>query len=153
MQIAGFGINVLQEIEKAGHVVRILEIRLGTETRIIKHYHYISWPDLGVPKEFQTLDSLLEDLHLVEGTKPIVIHCSAGVGRTGTFIALSHLKHAISAQKVAGADIGVSIYSIVRRLREQRIMMVETKEQYELLYDFAELWINKDTVSSKQSAE
>ena len=117
-----------------------MEIRLGTETKIVKHYHYISWPDLGVPQEFQTLESLVEDLHSAEGARPIIIHCSAGVGRTGTFIALSHLKHVISAQKAAGADYGVSVFSIVRRLREQRIMMVETKEQYELLYDFAELW-------------
>ena len=143
MEVGGFGLRVLEEARKGGHVIRTLDLRLGNESRTVKHYHYVSWPDHGVPQESQTLDSLVEDLHAAEGPKPIVVHCSAGVGRTGTLIALSHLKHAIRAQRAAGADQGLSVFSTVRRLREQRIMMVQSKEQYELLYDFAALWIRK----------
>lgn len=143
MEVAGFGIRVVDEVRKDGHVVRTLEVKFANETRRVKHYHYVSWPDHGVPQESQTLDSLVEDLHSAEGAKPIIIHCSAGVGRTGTLISLSHIKHAISSQKTAGVDHGLSVFSIVRRLREQRIMMVQSKEQYELLYDFAAMWIRK----------
>jgi protein tyrosine phosphatase len=96
-----------------------------------------------VPQESATLESLLEDLHGSEGPTPVVIHCSAGVGRTGTFIALSHLKHLIFAQKRGNVDHGLSVFSVVRRLREQRVLMVQSKEQYELLYDFACMWIRR----------
>ena len=108
------------------------------------HYHFVAWPDHGVPQELESLDKFVEDLQAEEDRgKPIVVHCSAGVGRTGTLIALSQLKHIVYSQKEAKVDLGVSVFSVVRRLREQRVLMVQSKEQYEILFDLVNLWIRR----------
>jgi protein tyrosine phosphatase len=60
-----------------------------------------------------------------ESTEKVIIHCSAGIGRTGTTAALSHLLINIASQVNSGvADPKVSVFSTVRRLREQRFSMV-----------------------------
>jgi len=67
------------------------------------------------------------------------VHCRAGIGRTGTTIALVNslitMKHQL-AQGVAKADLLVSPFSIVRRLREQRIWMVQVPNQYWFIHEF-----------------
>nr|XP_032643190.1 receptor-type tyrosine-protein phosphatase alpha-like [Chelonoidis abingdonii] len=60
---------------------------------------------------------------------PVLVHCSAGIGRTGTFIALDILL------KMARAEGSVDVFRCVQRLREQRVSMVQTKEQYIFLYE------------------
>lgn len=132
----------LKESQKNGHVVRKIQINGSDGTREISQYHYLAWPDHGVPSETQTLNFLLTDLKVEEAKEngPIAVHCSAGVGRTGTLIALSILHGIIAEQKKRGVDIGISIFSVVRRLREQRIMMVQSEEQYQLLYNFVAEW-------------
>jgi protein tyrosine phosphatase len=129
------------ETRTAGHLVRKFQLSSKGETREVYHYHFLAWPDHGVPKETETLNALIRDLHWEKTAKtPIIVHCSAGIGRTGTLIALSHLKTIIDTQKQQGIDLGVSIFSIVRRLREQRNFMVQSKEQYEILFDFVSEW-------------
>jgi protein tyrosine phosphatase len=101
------------------------------------HNQYLNWPDCGLPKKrgafIEFLNMMIQEESFDE---PIVVHCSAGVGRTGTFIALSHIIQIVGIQKDMKIDIGISVFSIVRRLREQRMCMVETIEQFEFLYDF-----------------
>lgn len=124
--------------------MRELQVEFQGEVRIVKHFHFVAWPDHGVPSELESLDRFVEDLQTEEENgKPVVVHCSAGVGRTGTLIALSQLKHIIYSQKSAGSDMGISVFSVVRRLREQRVLMVQSKEQYEILFDFVNLWIRR----------
>lgn len=94
--------------------------------------HFIGWPDHGVPK-----GESIEDFNLLIGEfismilnsekeEKAIVHCSAGIGRTGTTIALLHLIINICAQKNNKvADPLVSVFSIVRRLREQRLFMVQ----------------------------
>ena len=68
-----------------------------------------------------------------------VIHCSAGVGRTGTLIAMSEIKMLIDKANTEK----ISIFEIVRKLREQRWAMIYSSAQYEYLYDFTEAEANK----------
>ena len=125
------------------------------EKRKIVQYHAIGWPDKKVPKP-EFLDYLHEQLSNILGfidepaniNKPVVVHCSAGVGRTGTFTSQYYLTSQVSYYKKkgmlnSGKDC-VSVFGTVRSLREQRMMMVQNFKQYEYIYDFMEMLIKKN---------
>ena len=80
-------------------------------------------------------------LHSDQNEKAIV-HCSAGIGRTGTTIALLHLIVQLWAQRNQGIkDPQISVFSTVRRLREQRYHLVQMPEQYEFIHGFLKDYI------------
>lgn len=111
-------------------------------TKSLSHLQSVAWPDHGTPEleeEFDSIEFLLGSLES-SSDKHIVIHCSAGIGRTGTLIALFQLVQTI---KILQEDARLSVFGTVRRLREQRWGMVQTKDQYDFLYRFMEDWINK----------
>ncbi|XP_077171230.1 receptor-type tyrosine-protein phosphatase H [Paroedura picta] len=102
------------------------------EIRLARHFHYTSWPDHGVPVvtspilHFRDLVRGHVEQHVEGG--PILVHCSAGVGRTGTFIALDTLLS--QAQK----EGRVGVYSFVQRMRKNRPLMIQTESQYVFLH-------------------
>ena len=95
-------------------------------SRHITHLQYTSWPDHDTPAtsceylEFHTKVEMLKS----KRTGPLLVHCSAGLGRTGTFIAIDYLK------KQARTDYIVDVPACVASLREDRANMVQTLEQY-----------------------
>ncbi|KAM9138776.1 receptor-type tyrosine-protein phosphatase kappa-like isoform 2-T2 [Pangshura tecta] len=100
--------------------------------RHIQQFHYLLWPDHGVPSNAAGLLQLVEMVNQRVSEAPagpVLVHCSAGIGRTGTFIALDVLL------KMARAEGSVDVFRCVQRLREQRVSMVQTKEQYIFLYE------------------
>ncbi|XP_060580858.1 receptor-type tyrosine-protein phosphatase alpha-like [Ruditapes philippinarum] len=102
----------------------------GSGSRKVTQYHYTAWPDRSVP---DNVASLVEFRNKVGQTKsddigPIVVHCSAGIGRTGTYIALDTL---IQEGK---NDNYVDIFGRVMALRGQRGHMVQNLEQYIFLH-------------------
>mmetsp|Transcript_46903 Transcript_46903/g.34339 ORF Transcript_46903/g.34339 Transcript_46903/m.34339 type:complete len:84 (+) Transcript_46903:745-996(+) len=76
------------------------------------------------------LNMFIDKILLNEASEKIIVHCSAGIGRTGTIISLMHLIINTLVQVSKGEAPKISIFSVVRRLREQRIGMVQTLEQY-----------------------
>ena len=115
----------------------------GTKQREVKQLHYSGWPDHGVPsgktmESFKTMmDYFIWTILTTSKEEKIIVHCSAGIGRTGTTIGLAHLILNTWAQKNAGiADPEVSVFSTVRRLREQRYHLVQSLDQYEFLFHF-----------------
>ncbi|GFQ75373.1 tyrosine-protein phosphatase 10D [Trichonephila clavata] len=98
----------------------------GDQSRIIRHFHFTTWPDFGVPDPPQTLVKFVRAFRdrILPDNKPIVVHCSAGVGRSGTFIALDHI-----LQKIQKHDY-VDIFSIVYEMRKERVWMVQNEQQY-----------------------
>ncbi|NWW85695.1 PTPRK phosphatase, partial [Rhynochetos jubatus] len=100
--------------------------------RVVEQFQYLLWPDHGVPRNPAQLLCLVEVVNkrgMEAAAGPVLVHCSAGVGRTGTFIALDFLL------KMAKAEGKVAVFHCVQRLREQRVSMVQTKEQYTFLYE------------------
>ncbi|KAK2159425.1 hypothetical protein LSH36_153g00013 [Paralvinella palmiformis] len=92
--------------------------------RTVHHFHFKTWEDKGNPRYgAHTLLAFMNRVHSFDEDRngPLIVHCSAGVGRTGTFIALDIL------QKTAIKEKTVDIYSCVDRLRRERMIMVQTK--------------------------
>lgn len=98
----------------------------GEQQRVIRHFHFTTWPDFGVPSPPQTLVRFVRAFRERIGPeqKPIVVHCSAGVGRSGTFIALDRILQGLSHSET------VDIFGIVYQMRKERVWMVQTEQQY-----------------------
>jgi len=145
LQADNITINCIARTKYPGYIVSDLRIQNSEgEIRAVRHYLFTDWPDRGIPGDINSFNELLKQLDIEKPvrTGPIVVHCSAGVGRTGTFIALDCLKKIIESQKRQNVDLGVSVFSVVRRLREQRILMVQTSLQYGWLYRFVQRWLS-----------
>ncbi|XP_074228105.1 receptor-type tyrosine-protein phosphatase eta [Camelus bactrianus] len=102
-----------------------------SESHPLRQFHFTSWPDHGVP---DTTDLLINFRYLVRDymkqsppESPVLVHCSAGVGRTGTFIAIDRLIYQIENENT------VDVYGIVYDLRMHRPLMVQTEDQYVFL--------------------
>ncbi|KAB5542066.1 hypothetical protein PHYPO_G00087170 [Pangasianodon hypophthalmus] len=101
-------------------------------SRIVRHFHYTVWPDHGVPETTQSLVQFVRTVRdyidRVSGSGPTVVHCSAGVGRTGTFIVLDRSLQQLDSRGT------VDIYGCVFDLRLHRSHMVQTESQYVYLH-------------------
>ncbi|XP_048238122.1 receptor-type tyrosine-protein phosphatase epsilon-like [Haliotis rufescens] len=108
----------------------------------LEHFHFTSWPDHGVPDT----SALLEFISKVkvtsrEQTQPIIVHCSAGIGRTGTYIAIEGLMEQAKTEGV------VDVVSIASSMRRQRTNMIQTKEQYLFVYQAMAMWLSQGDTS------
>ncbi|XP_067685086.1 receptor-type tyrosine-protein phosphatase epsilon-like [Haliotis asinina] len=96
--------------------------------RTVTHYHFTSWPDHGVP----SAPALVNFWRLVKqgdmDRGPMVVHCSAGVGRTGAFIALDYLMDEAESNHI-------NVFMCVSKMRQNRMNMVQTVKQYEFVHD------------------
>eukprot|EP00742_Colponemidia_sp_Colp-10_P005794 GILJ01006195.1.p1 GENE.GILJ01006195.1~~GILJ01006195.1.p1 ORF type:complete len:334 (+),score=27.70 GILJ01006195.1:36-1004(+) len=123
--------------------------------RTVVHLHYVGWPDHSIPMEameaISYLISAMDGVH----TGSIVVHCSAGIGRSGTLIAIYELIQRLLDQTRADPDSipRISVFSVVRRLREKRFGMVQQKSQYTLIYQYLQLWIQTRMARYIQSAD
>ncbi|XP_064407623.1 mucin-3A-like isoform X2 [Halichondria panicea] len=133
------GLNIvvlLKEIKLfTDYEIRIMSItnasEPGSSPFLVTHFYYLGWPDHGVPQYATSLLGYLRRVrksHPVSGT-PLLVHCSAGVGRTGTFIVLDAMLQRIQEERV------VNVYQFVRELRERRCLMVQTMSQYVFIHD------------------
>ncbi|XP_076588486.1 phosphatidylinositol phosphatase PTPRQ [Chaetodon auriga] len=124
--------------------VRTLRVEKHGHYILVRHFNYTSWPEHGVPESCSTLIKFVKAVraHRHDNTT-IVVHCSAGVGRTGVFVALDHL-----IQHVRDHDF-VDIYGLVAELRSERMCMVQNLAQYIFLHQSTlELLNNKGNSQS-----
>nr|XP_024661442.1 receptor-type tyrosine-protein phosphatase C isoform X1 [Maylandia zebra] len=98
--------------------------------REVTHIQFMSWPDHGVPGEPHLLLKLRRRVNAFKNffSGPIVVHCSAGVGRTGTYIGIDAMMEGLESEG------RVDIYGYVVRLRRQRCLMVQVEAQYILIH-------------------
>lgn len=124
----------------------------GSESRKTWHLLFAGWPDFSVPEgaDRAALLNLVDVSRAKNGdnaTNPRIVHCSAGIGRSGTFIALDWLLQELSEGALDTTDDGEDpVVTVIEKLRDQRYGMVQSKQQFLFLYDairerWRERWI------------
>ncbi|XP_066205090.1 tyrosine-protein phosphatase non-receptor type 20 isoform X1 [Saccopteryx leptura] len=111
-------------------IIRIFQVvRKSTGASLfVKHLQFTNWPDHGTPAPAEGFIKYVRYVRKSHLTGPIVVHCSAGVGRTGVFLCVDVVLCAIEK------NFSFNIGNIVAQMREQRSGMVQTKEQYYFCY-------------------
>lgn len=132
----------MQENDEVMAQVREIDMNAedGTESKKIWHLLFEGWPDFAVPEGAHqaALGNLIEfsrSKNADNSVNPRIVHCSAGVGRSGTFIALDWLLQELDEGSLDDPDTEDPIPIVVDKLRDQRMMMVQGEAQYAFLYD------------------
>ncbi|KAM8850973.1 receptor-type tyrosine-protein phosphatase F isoform 22-T23 [Spinachia spinachia] len=126
-------VTMLDTVELATYSVRTFALYKNgsSEKREVRQFQFMAWPDHGVP-EYPT--PILAFLRRVKACNPpdagpMVVHCSAGVGRTGCFIVIDAMLERMKHEK------SVDIYGHVTCMRAQRNYMVQTEDQYIFIHE------------------
>uniref|UniRef100_A0A914XWI7 protein-tyrosine-phosphatase n=1 Tax=Panagrolaimus superbus TaxID=310955 RepID=A0A914XWI7_9BILA len=119
------------------------------DRRTIRQFHFVEWPDQGVPREAGSFNDFVHQVHKTKSdfgiTGPITVHCSNGAGRTGVFIATGIITDRMNLEHV------VDIFTTVKLLRTERQNMVETKEEYQFCYSAAAEYLsNVEDINDQQ---
>lgn len=197
LKLEDMEINLISEssISEGQLIRRVIEVKYKEivdkeETWIsltCNQIHVVCWPDHSIPDfdlVYTVIDSLLsiisdhyKEIRREQKESPIIVHCSAGIGRTGTLIALYNIYDSLLRQKKNSCKsfitqnlnalvddietmtitshnkesdkIYFSVFTVVRKLREQRYLSVSDFCQYKLIYQYAYHWIRKNINGEK----
>uniref|UniRef100_A0A4W4F347 protein-tyrosine-phosphatase n=1 Tax=Electrophorus electricus TaxID=8005 RepID=A0A4W4F347_ELEEL len=128
-----FVVKIKHEENCPDYIIRQLSLMNRKEKaaeRDVTHIQFMSWPDHGVPGDPGLLLKLRRRVNSFKNifSGPIVVHCSAGVGRTGTYIGIDAMIESLEAEG------RMDIYGYVAKLRRQRCLMVQVESQYVLIH-------------------
>ncbi|XP_050303193.1 tyrosine-protein phosphatase corkscrew isoform X2 [Anthonomus grandis grandis] len=128
-----------------------------SDERKVYHYHFTAWPDHGVPSDPGCVLNFLHEVNkrqeelqkdLEQPPGAILVHCSAGIGRTGTFIVIDMI---LDQLKKYGLDCEIDIQRTIQMVRAQRSGMVQTEAQYKFVYLAVQHHI--ETITERMKAE
>ncbi|XP_016104608.1 receptor-type tyrosine-protein phosphatase delta-like isoform X1 [Sinocyclocheilus grahami] len=126
-------VTLLDTVELATYCVRTFALYKSgsSEKREVRQFQFTAWPDHGVPEHPTPFLAFLRRVKSCNppDAGPMVVHCSAGVGRTGCFIVIDAMLERIKHEKT------VDIYGHVTLMRAQRNYMVQTEDQYVFIHD------------------
>ncbi|XP_062397409.1 tyrosine-protein phosphatase non-receptor type 18 isoform X2 [Sardina pilchardus] len=132
-----YGTFTVTNLEESGTdeevIRRTFVVKYNQDSRFIYHFQYTTWPDHGIP---QASDGILQMLQLAmqaqgKHTAPVLVHCSAGCGRTGVLCAVDYV-HDLYQSKQIKEDF--NLMDIILDIRDQRPSAVQTKEQYAFVF-------------------
>ncbi|XP_053706117.1 tyrosine-protein phosphatase non-receptor type 1-like isoform X2 [Synchiropus splendidus] len=132
-----FKVCLVSEEGDADFSVRLLELHnLTTGTfREILHFHYLTWPDFGVPDSptsfLNFLFKVRESGCLEKRHGPVVVHCSAGIGRSGTFCLVDTCLLLMSLREEPSS---VKILEVLVQMRRCRMGLIQTADQLRFSY-------------------
>lgn len=145
----GIEITINRVIQEDDYRLRLITLKKGEEVRNLKHYWYTSWPDQKTPDQAPPLLQLVQEVEEAikcaeEKNAPIIVHCSAGIGRTGCFIATS-----ICCKQLKNEGV-VDILGTTCQLRLDRGGMIQTSEQYQFVHHVMSLFEKQFSRAAKE---
>ncbi|KAL5486487.1 hypothetical protein EMCRGX_G018974 [Ephydatia muelleri] len=129
MTLADYNIRRLEVKSKVVEDLDVLQVA---------HYQYTSWPDDEVPQfatSFLNFVRRVQKVHDKSKGVPLLVHCSTGVGRTGTFIALDTLLDRMRS------ETSISVFEVVKDMRRRRVLLIQTQAQYVFIHDALDEYI------------
>lgn len=135
----GIEITVVTVTQEDDYSLRVFTLKCGGEERSLRQYWYTSWPDQKTPDKAPPLLELVQEVERAReeappSSGPTIVHCSAGIGRTGCFIATSILCKQLRTEGV------VDILRTTCQLRLDRGGMIQTCEQYQFVHHVLSLY-------------
>ncbi|XP_061533543.1 tyrosine-protein phosphatase non-receptor type 5-like [Phycodurus eques] len=135
----GIEITVVTVTQEDDYSLRVFTLKCGDAERSLRQYWYTSWPDQKTPDKAPPLLELVQEVERAREeapptSGPIIVHCSAGIGRTGCFIATSILCKQLRMEGV------VDILGTTCQLRLDRGGMIQTCEQYQFVHHVLSLY-------------
>ncbi|KAI6192846.1 hypothetical protein M3Y99_01913600 [Aphelenchoides fujianensis] len=133
-EVVNQDVKLLEELEK-GTEIRVSRLKLSSRTgsQCIFHYHWAHWADRKAPKDTRALLRLLREVRYSKS--PIVVHCSTGVGRSGTLVAVEMVLEQLIKGDNASTD------SMLHDLRKQRAYAISTDLQYVFVHHAVLLYL------------
>ncbi|XP_067676450.1 tyrosine-protein phosphatase 10D-like [Haliotis asinina] len=125
------------------YIIKIFQITNRNESRKVRHYFLPGWQDFGANLTPDDVISFVRDVRMTvtpTDKGPVCVHCSAGVGRTGTYISLDVFQQAIDEENF---DKELDVFDFVMKMRENRSYMVQTEKQYIFIHDTIKEMITK----------
>jgi len=166
-QYGEYGVTLQSQQDCEGFVIRTFEILQGfggglkpvdVDKRFIYQYHYQIWPDMGVPEDATSLLQMMDEINDInsntqdEETKmnsPLLVHCSAGIGRTGTYILIDTVIKKFKEDGVNNTE-SLDLMPILSNMRDQRPGFVQQKTQYYFCYQSITQSVTGDKIPIKQ---
>ena len=132
-----------KEEKKKDLIIRNITLSKDKIIKNVTQIQYKGWPDHGIPKIEEAYNSFIYMINFINEYSqncPVVVHCSAGVGRTGTFLSIYNLLDEIEKKK-NNQIIQFSIFNVVRKLKEMRMYLVQNDLQYYFVYLFIDIYL------------
>ena len=128
------------------HTVRRFTVQRNGETRTLSHFSFNGWPDRGMPSSATPLLAMRDTVRKTVGSGaagPVVVHCTTGVSRTGTYIAIDRLACAVESRRRS-----LEVQPIVANMRNARTQMVQTLAQYTFIYKALESFLEAEAIAA-----
>lgn len=140
MTFSDVSVNVTSKKESNTIILRKIQVTYQNNKKMFYHVQYLDWPDHGLPSNANSFDNLLTLINKVNNHKPLIVHCSAGVGRTGTLVTIMEIISWV--EKLLGLNQhgsvvpinSLSISTIIHQLRFYRASLVQNHYQLEFCY-------------------
>eukprot|EP00388_Colpodella_angusta_P044187 GDKK01062029.1.p1 GENE.GDKK01062029.1~~GDKK01062029.1.p1 ORF type:complete len:160 (+),score=5.68 GDKK01062029.1:2-481(+) len=134
----GISLELLSsELDKDKEIVtKTLRVSKDGTSHTVKQIQYLGWPDFGVPNDPKTFEYLVQICEATATDKgPIIVHCSAGIGRTGTLMGVYYGRHIFQQKKKKFGDESIrsSIIDMLCMMKKTRTGMVQRFEQYQFM--------------------